>query len=750
MAKQATKYFTICPWQIAEDHFDPDRNRVAESVFSLANEYMGARGYLDEGTTAPTLRGNYFNGIYEYDEERGGEYLGVVKHSHYMVNSVDFFAMELRVDGVMFDQAKAQISEYRRVLDMKSGVLSRNLVWERDGKRVELGFERFLDMEYPNRAYQRVTVCSDRDADVELVFKTNFDVLHWGQPAHWRQVAIDRKNAGIVCRTQTTSQLVASVSHVAANCKGRWYLSFGDRLACNTLRIRLDAGRKFVADRLIVNAVMKRGGNADELLRFASDELAKQVAEGYDCACKRNRDYWKKFWSRSDIQIDGDEADQQGIRFCIFQLQQTYHGADPTDNVGAKGLTGEAYSGHAFWDSETYCLPYYLFNNPAAAKYLLAYRYNTLQQAKKRARELDCVGACYPVATLNGDEACTLWQHASLQLQPTTGVAYGIAHYVNVCKDRAFLVDQGCEMLVEICRFLASRGQWDSANRYFGYYAVMGPDEFQMMVNHNTYTNFMAKQTFLYTLRAVRSLSDSEYNALAAKTGLTPDELDNFERCADKMLILYDNDTKLFEQHRGYFELPHIDIDSIPSEQFPLYSHWSYDRIYRNDMIKQPDVLMFMFLYSSQFTAEQKFANYKFYEPRCIHESSLSPSVHSILASELGLSRQATDFFGFATRLDLDDYNRNTCEGLHLTSIAAAWMNIVYGFGGLRSDGELLVLNPALPPQWTRLCFRLTYCGSELTVELTQDRLKLLSTDKIRLVLYGKEVEVCNELTVAR
>ncbi len=750
MAKQATEYFSVRPWTVEEERFDPERNRVAEAVFSLANEYMGVRGHTDEEISAPTLRGSYFNGIYEYSPEQASGYLGVVRRTHYMINSVDYFAMELRVDGVAFDQAKADISDYRRVLDMKKGLLTRELVWKLNGKSVRLSFERFLDMEYPNRAYQRVSVRSDDDVNVELVFKTDFNVLHWGQPVQWKQVAVDRKCAGIVCSTRTTSQLVASVSHVDGNCNGRWYVSATDRLVCNTLRIRLEAGHKFVADRLIVNAVDKRGGDAAKLLDFASEELSRQAAEGYDAARKRNEAYWQRFWNKSDIVIEGDDADQQGIRFCIFQLQQTYHGADPTDNIGAKGLTGEAYSGHAFWDTETYCLPYYLFNNPAAAKYLLSYRYNTLEQAKKRARDLDCTGACYPIATLNGEEACTLWQHASLQLQPTTAVAYGIAHYVNVCGDRAFLTGPGAEMLVEICRFLASRGQWDAKNEYFGYYGVMGPDEFQMMVNHNTYTNYMAKQTFLFTLRTVSSLSDEERAALVAKTGLKQSELDLFERCADKMLILYDSSTKLFEQHRGYYELPHIDVDDIPADQFPLYSHWSYDRIYRNDIIKQPDVLMFMFLYSSQFTLEQKRANYEFYEPRCIHESSLSPSVHSILASELGLTEQAANFFGFATRLDLDDYNRNTHEGLHLTSIAAAWMNIVYGFGGVRSDGELLTLNPTMPSGWKRLCFRLGYGGCELTVDVTPHRLRLCSTGKLKLFVYGKEVEVCGETVIPR
>jgi maltose phosphorylase len=310
-------------------------------------------------------------------------------------------------------------------------------------------------------------------------------------------------------------------------------------------------------------------------------------------------------------------------------------------------------------------------------------------------------------------ESCTLWQHASLQFQPTTAVAYAIWHYVRVTGDTAFLHAEGAEMLVQICRFLASRGQW-SAKGKFGYYAVMGPDEFQMMVNNNAYTNYMAKQTFEFALDVFQT------RQVLKTCRVFDQELDEWRRMAENMFIPYDLETGLYEQHEGFFNLPHIDVEAIPVEEFPLYHHWSYDRIYRNDMIKQPDVLMFMFLYNQSFTLDEKRANYDYYEPRCIHESSLSPSVHSIFASELGRHQEAFDFFRFATRIDLDNYNRNTGEGIHTTSIAAAWMNIVYGFGGMRSDGEILSFNPSIPEYWKSYSFQVAYRGSVIRVEVSQ------------------------------
>jgi maltose phosphorylase len=268
----------------------------------------------------------------------------------------------------------------------------------------------------------------------------------------------------------------------------------------------------------------------------------------------------------------------------------------------------------------------------------------------------------------------------------------------------------------------------------------MGPDEFQMMVNNNAYTNYMAKQTFEFTLRALEGMDLETFRC-------SPTDLETWRNMAEKMFIPFDPKTGLYEQHEGFFSLPHIDVDAIPVEDFPLYHHWSYDRIYRNDMIKQPDVLMFMFLYNQSFSLEEKRANYDYYEPRCIHESSLSPSVHSILASELGRHEAAFDFFRFATRIDLDNYNRNTGEGIHTTSIAAAWMNIVYGFGGMRSDGELLSFNPSIPAHWNGYTFQVCYRASMIRVEVypSEAILRVVSGSPVRIRIRGQEIELAGQ-----
>lgn len=743
MAKTPRKHFCGDAWNVTEKNFSSDFSLVAESIFSLGNEYMGSRGNLEEGTSAPTLQGSYLNGVYEYARERGETgYKGISTQHHFMVNAADYWKLPIEVNGKAFDMATCDISNYERNVSLKNGRLTRKVTWLTDGVKVAMNFTRFIDMQKYHRAYQRVEFIADKDCVLKLYAEINFNGTYEGKPSRWQQQKV--YDNGILCKTATSGQTAAVFMDATVNGEHSSNITQGERQVLQCFEINLKAGEPCVFTRLVAVNVDKSGNDCSCM---AIKELEEQVAEGYEKALKRNEEYWADFWDKSDIEIVGDDENQQGIRFCIFQLQQTYHAADPTDNIGAKGLTGEAYGGLAFWDTESYCLPYYLFNNPEAAKYLLKYRYTTLEKAKDRAKDLDCKGACYPISTINGEESCSLWQHASLQMQPSTAVAYGIYHYVNVTGDKEFLYREGIEMLVEVCRYLVTRGQWSADGKHFGYYAVMGPDEFQMMVNHNTYTNYMAQKTFNYTLQVISESADEQ--KLCERLGVTAAEIAEWKRCSDNMKILYDEKTKLYEQHEGFYNLPHIDVDSIPDTEFPLYSHWSYDRIYRNDIIKQPDVLMFQLLYNGDFSNECIKANYEYYEPRCLHESSLSPSVHSILASQLGMEDKAMSFFAFATRLDLDDYNRNTSEGLHTTSIAAAWLNIVYGFGGLRSDKEISVA-PTLPKEWESYSFSILIHGTPVKFKVCKDKLILTSKGKTSFKVYGKDVVVDGILEIAR
>lgn len=751
MAKFADKYFLADAWKIIENGFDPEYGEVAESVFSQANEYMGVRGYFEEGYTGAHMQGSYFNGIYEEKKQGSQGYKGVVDTTEFMVNSVDFLYTRIDLDGEALDIGSCNINSFKRILDMRSGLLTRSFLWEtKSGKKVELVFERLLSMKKNKIAVQRITLKAlDFDSDVTIVSGLDFGTVHQSaKETLWKCSGQECEGSHLAIMGET----VRTGQHVYSSClidaqNGResaFSSIIEEKRVARELVIRLNRNKAVIVTKKIYNAVHKYGNTNDFLARC---ESGKKELEGisFEEVLQDNIRWWENVWKKADITIEGDEWNQQGIRFCIFQMFQTYHGAGNGTNIGAKGLTGEAYNGNAFWDTETYCLPFFLFNDVQAAKNLLMFRYLTLKEAKERAADLDCKGAFYPVATISGRECCNLWQHASLQLQASTAVAYGIWFYEKLTQDIEFLMEYGMEMLIEICRMLADRGDFTEDRQKFGYYGVMGPDEFQMMVNNNCYTNYMAKFTFSYTLSVCQRLKEErpkEMEALCLKMRLTGEECQAWQAMEENMFLPMDEKTGIYEQHEGYFKLPHVEVDRIPVEEFPLYNHWSYDRIYRNDMIKQPDVLMFMLLFNSAFGEETLRANYEFYEPRCIHESSLSPSVHSILASQLKKHEEAYRFFQFATRMDLDNYNRNSSEGLHTTSIAAAWMNIVYGFGGLRSDGENISLCPTMPKQWRGYSFRISYKEDVLLVEVDEEKvcLSTLGGKAIDIELYGKLV----------
>lgn len=733
MAKVADIYFKVDPWKIIEDGFDPAYSRVSESIFSLANESIGVRGCFDEGGSLDSLRGAYINGVYDI-AHLPRSYCGIIEKTHFMIPSAEWLMTELSLDGEKLDLGKVQFRDFRRELDMQSGTLTRSFVWQTaSGKALRVSFLRFLDMVHRERAYQRITLeALNFSGEIQFGSGLSFQVEHEGRKTcFWGKARQESSGNQMCLQSRTTESAQEVFAGALVELPGGAFPKAEEKTVQMWGSLFLVPGQAQHVDKRVV--ILFDGSEGNTLWESGKRALAQSGSVSLDQALEAQKAYWSAYWNVSDIQIaagDGAQtiaavsAEQQGIRFCSFQLAQTYNGGSMRHNIGAKGLTGEAYNGHAFWDTESCCLPFYLFTNPAAARDLLLFRYNTLPMALDRAKMLDCQGACYPIATLNGDEACSLWQHASLQLQPSTAVAYGIWHYVHLTGDQDFLWDYGAEILLQIARFLESRAGKSNLSGKYGFYGVMGPDEFHMMVNNNAYTNYMGMRTLSYACEALTEMKKQRseaYAALCEKTRFSENEMISWREIADNM-YLPQAPSGIIEQHDGYFDLPHTNIGSIPVSEFPLYDHWSYDRIYRTDMIKQPDVLMMFYLYNSSFSEKEKQVNYDFYQPRTIHESSLSPAIHSILAAELGKMDEAIRFFGYATRLDLDNYNRNTREGLHITSIAMAWANIVYGFAGLRSDGDVLRFAPRLPARWKELRFSITYRGSILRIRMEVGR----------------------------
>ena len=749
MGKSANKYLLTDPWRIIEKGFHPDHGRLSESIFSLANEYFGVRGYFEEGFSGDHLRGSYINGVWsEIDIRHAVMYKGLATSWTFMVNAVDWLYVRIRLDGETLDLAVSAYDDFERTLDLRSGIVSRQFTWTTSkGKKLRIRFLRFVSLACQNLAGQQISLeALNFEGFVELDSGMDFSPKHESieNKSYWQVVQMQKTPGwlAIMGKTDTSHIHLFAASHLELpeNCR---YKDFHTekQAGCKTV-IGLKQQKPVSINKLVALHSDKTVDGCQDSVWQQGLHICKSLdGLGFNQALQAHKEAWKQVWNDLDVVIDGDPENQQGIRFCLFQLYQTNRGLHPSNNVGAKGLTGEIYSGHTFWDTEVYCLPFYLFTNPVAAKNLLLFRHKTLKQAQLWSREQNCLGACYPMETIDGRESCPVWWHGNLEIHVSGAVGYGIWHYYNITGDEEFLAHQGLEMLIEICRFYASRGDW--RHNGYGFYGVMGPDEFHTFVNNNYYTNLLAKKLFLFTASMVHK---ARWDLIKTRPpGIK--EVAQWELMASRMILPENKKTGVFEQHEGYFLLPHIDIHAIPVEEFPLYHHWTLPRIYRYDMIKQPDVLLSMLLFNNDYTPNQKKVNYLYYEPRCIHESSLSPAIHSILANEVSLTKEAIDFFAYATRLDLDNYNRNTSEGLHITSMAAAWMNIVYGFGGMRSDGPLLSFAPTIPPGWTQYRFSIEYKTSRITITVDQHQATFSKNDDhipVSFLVYGQKLTIQN------
>ncbi|HBC86155.1 MAG TPA: family 65 glycosyl hydrolase [Lentisphaeria bacterium] len=752
MTKIAKKFLSTDPWIIEEKGFQPEHAKVAESIFSLGNEFMGVRGYFEEGCSVDRFVGSFFNGIFEEEPINHPVcYNGFPKRFHFMLNSVDWLYTRIRTEKEELDLGKCRFSHFVRSLDLREGVLRRSFIWHAAEGDIRIEFERVLSMVEPHLGIQRIILTSmgfTGKAEVKLGLDfSNFQ--HNRNKCFWSTIRKEHDGdvAAIMARTLKSAQKVFSSMKIKSPAKSESCNETGDQIISRSFKLNLKNNEKASFDRIAVNFTDKKALKDDDFWNRSMKSAMELNCATYEKVRAEHVACWKKIWSEQDIEIEGDPENQQGVRFGIFQLHQTYHGVDPSLNVSAKGLTGEEYHGHTWWDTETYCLPFYIFNNPAAAKNLLEYRYLTLPQAKQRAIEKGCKGARYPMETIDGTEACSVWQHGDLEIHVPVAVAYGIWHYSHLVKDKDFLYGHGIEMLVEISRYYASRGGWAQLTGEYGFWCVMGPDEFHMMSHNNCYTNFMVKKSFEYTLSVLEEMKKAapvKLDAIVKKLDLKKEEMKGWMKMAERMRVPQDKKTGVYEQHDGYFDMPHLEVDKIKPEEFPLYHNWAYYKLFRTDMIKQPDAMLILFFYSQEFSDKVKKANFEFYEPRCSHESSLSPGVHSIMAAELGLNNKAYSYWGHAARLDLDDYNNNTNQGLHTTSMAAAWMNVVYGFGGLRTDGECLSFRPSLPKKWKSFKFSLRYLGRILNVRIDRKvvRLEIGGKGAIKVEVFDKSYSI--------
>jgi maltose phosphorylase len=768
LPKTPINYFRGDPWTIVEEGFDPAYQRISESVFSVGNEFMGVRGYFEEGYSGDHLLGSYFNHLYELmDICHDQLFKGFVTQGAAMLNAVDWLYTRLRVDGEQLDLAKSAFSNFTRRLDMREGVFTREFVWQTaGGKHLKLTFSRFTDMKSTRLGCQRIVLepldfSGKVEVSLGLDFNTHYEIgAGWDQTGtgdagaskevinFWKTMRKGKVDGGWAIQAETlrSGHQLFSSFFVQADQPIETTLVEDTKFIGVDFTLSVKQGVATKVDRIAVNEWAKTA-DVDLLWGRGLELLSRNSGATFDGLMKEHTAFWAKVWNVMDIEIEGDPSVLQGLRFSSFQTYQSYHGENPDLNALCKGMTGEVYFGWVFWDSEIYSHRMMMFIDPPVAKNLLLYRHHRLDQAMVRAKQLDCEGARFPFASITGTEDSGTWQHVDIEIHSDVAVAYAIWHHDMILHDKEFLYREGIEMLLQISRYLASAGGWSPSKGDFGFYGVMGPDEFHMMVNHNCYTNVMGKKTFEFTLGVLEEMrreAPDLYQAAVQKTQLQPDEPKQWARMAEKMRIPRDEQTGVLEQHAGYFDLPHVDLEHFPPDQIPVYKNWAYVKIFRYDMVKQPDALNLMYFFSQDYTLEEKLANYEFYEARTIHESSLSPSLHSILALEVGKLEDAYTFFSYGARMDLDNYNRNTEQGLHVTSAAGVWASMVFGYGGMRTDGDVLIFAPTLPRQWRSYRFRVWYSGAllEVNVDAEKVRLHVVEGASALVRVYGIDHEI--------
>jgi maltose phosphorylase len=435
---------------------------------------------------------------------------------------------------------------------------------------------------------------------------------------------------------------------------------------------------------------------------------------------------WDNKWKECDITIDGDIAAQQGIRFNIFQLSQTYTGEDERLNIGPKGFTGEKYGGSTYWDTEAYCLPFYLGTaHERVARNLLVYRYKHLARAIENAGKLGFTNgaALYPMVTMNGEECHNEWEITFEEIHRNGAIAYAIFDYARYTGDEEYIVTHGLEVLVGISRFWAQRVNFSDDKKKYVMLGVTGPNEYENNVNNNWYTNYIARWTLLYTLEAIEKIKSSkpqEYSRLQKVLALNDQESAQWKTIAMNMYLPEDANRKIFLQQDGFLDKQLMKVSDLRKEDRPLNQKWSWDRILRSCFIKQADVLQGLYFFEEDFDLETVRRNFDFYEPMTVHESSLSPCVHVILASKLGYEEKAYEMYLRTARLDLDDYNHDTEDGCHITSMAGTWMSIVKGFGGMRIINNELHFNPFIHQQCKSYSFKIENRNRVLKIEVSK------------------------------
>jgi alpha,alpha-trehalose phosphorylase len=740
--------FVVDPWSLCERTLDLERLAQTESVFALANGHIGLRGNLDEGEPSG-MPGTYLNGFYEVHQLPYAEAgYGNPEASQVMVNITDGKVIRLLVEDEPFDVRYGELRTHERTLDMRAGVLERTVEWvSPTGRVVRVRSTRLVS--FTQRAvaavlYEvealddplRVVLQSELVANEQLPGED--DPRGFDATPRLDADAFGHKDPGVASLVHTTEKsgltVGASMDHVVEAPDGidTSTESFPD-VARFTVAADLAPGKSL---RLV--KFLAYGWSSQRSSDAIRDQVRAALAEarhtGWEGLAREQRSYLDDFWSRADVEIDGDAELQQAVRFALFHTLQSGARAEQRA-IPAKGLTGPGYDGHAFWDSEAFVLQVLTYTVPRAARDALAWRHRTLELARERAGTLGLSGAAFPWRTISGRECSGYWPAGAAAFHVSSAIANAVVRYQAATLDDDFDTGIGLDLLVETARLWRSLGHHDDASG-FRIDGVTGPDEYSAVADNNVYTNLMAE----LNMREAAAAAE-RHPKHAARLHVTPEEAASWNDAARAMLVPFDSERRVHPQAESFTKHAMWDFEQTRADQYPLFLHFPYFELYRKQVVKQADLVLALHLRGDAFTDEEKARDFAYYEALTVRDSSLSAPTQAVLAAEVGQLELAYDYLCEAALIDLDDLQHNTRDGLHIASLAGTWIGVVAGFGGMRDHNATLSFAPRLPPAITRIAFRMMYRGRRLMVEVAHDEAtySLADGEPLGIVHHGDE-----------
>lgn len=763
--KNVPERFRPYPWKVEETEWTKERNKANETIFTVANGFIGVRGYIEEGFDGDTEYADattMLNGVYEYfPYHHIWCRPGFPERYHAIVAQTNPFDISVRADGERISlTAGGKVCDYRRTLDLHDGTVTREYTYEtQTGKRVKVCFTRFASQSNKNLVADRVTVTA-QDA-CRITIRTELsspegcgavkEEIGGASGDIFKQDGSEYKDGvATLCYRTIVAPFAVAVSACDVTTAKRTDIKTETNGVTGEYDYALDSGKGITLERFVAYAASSEG----EALGDFTHKIVRSAAErGFAAELADSRKVLDAFWQKFDVQVDTDDAIQQGLRFSVFQIYQST-GKDGLTNISANGLSGTGYSGHTFWDTEIFIMPAYIYNDPEIAKKLIEYRYNILDKARERAAQMGDKGALYAWNSINGEECGHVFEAVTAQYHIDCDVFYAIYRYYEATGDEAFLVNTCAEILFEISKCMAHRGSFiPSKGNKFCINVVCGPDEYNPVVDNNMYTNVLTQKQLLFTLEVAKLLREkypAKYASLTKKCKVDDEELALWREAAERMYIPYSKELDIYMQDDNFIYKDPIDIESIPREDLPLLTHLHPLNLWRYQVCKQADIVLLTFLYSDYFTAEERKKIFRYYEPKTIHDSSLSASIHSIVACDVGDTADAYGYLRQAARMDLDDVNGNTFFGLHAACMGATWMMMVNGYAGLRIYDGVLHFKPFICEKWNFYKFSVLFRATRLSVSVGKEETVYEVTEGEPIVIdhRGKRYEVKDKLTV--